>query len=129
MNKIIDIAGLKYGDYTVLKYLGDEKWELCCKCGTTVSVDGQNIRRGIARKKCIHYNKPPYLTQRESDIARLIVDNLNNNQIAKTLGISVDTVRVCILNMRRKFNIYNKKELAVAGLASSMPESAKGGEK
>ena len=116
MRKVIEMTGLVYGDYVVKEYLGDEQWSLQCKCGTEVVVSGYNIRRGLARKKCIHYNKPPYLTEREKDICRLIVAGLSNREIAEKLGIGAYNVRAYIFHMRRKFNIYNRKELAIEGL-------------
>lgn len=50
------------------------------------------------------------LTQREMEVARLLVDDLSRNEIATQLGISIKTVDQHCTNVFRKFEVGNKKE-------------------
>lgn len=49
MGKLIDLTGKTFGYYTVLEYLGDQKWRCKCKCGNIKIVKGQKLRNGLSR--------------------------------------------------------------------------------
>jgi two-component system, NarL family, response regulator LiaR len=48
------------------------------------------------------------LTEREREVLRLMVDGLNNNQIAKRLFISLSTVKYHISNILAKLGVENR---------------------
>lgn len=63
------------------------------------------------------------LTDREREIAALLVDGLNTNQIAQRLYLSAETVKVHLAHARAKLGDLNRTQLAVtvalAGLEAS----------
>ena len=46
MERFIDIAGQKFGRWTVLEYAGNNKWLCRCDCGTVKEVGGYALRHG-----------------------------------------------------------------------------------
>lgn len=54
-----------------------------------------------------------WLTDREVDVVRLMVEGLNNRQIGARLDITPHTVRVHISNAVRTLRLPNKVALAV----------------
>ncbi len=53
------------------------------------------------------------LTTREMDILLLIIKGYSNEEIAKTLVISIHTVKAHIESIYRKFNVHNKVQAAI----------------
>ncbi len=53
------------------------------------------------------------LTKRESEIAEELLAGLNNEQIAKSLNISKQTVKVHLTNIYQKLQVSNRLELAM----------------
>ena len=53
-NGFKDITGQKFGDWTVLKYLGNQMWLCQCKCGELAEHKGSTLRLGRTHscKKC-----------------------------------------------------------------------------
>ncbi len=49
--KLIDLAGNRYGKLVVIKYVGDLKWMCRCDCGNVTTQKGQKLREG-KRKSC-----------------------------------------------------------------------------
>lgn len=45
MTKRIDLTGQKFGEWTVIEYVGDSKWKCKCSCGTEKNVDGYDLRK------------------------------------------------------------------------------------
>lgn len=41
-----DLTGLHFGEWEVLRYAGDKKWECRCSCGTERTLSGGNLRNG-----------------------------------------------------------------------------------
>jgi len=56
------------------------------------------------------------LTIRECDIVQLVVDGLSNKQIARALGISVQTVKNHLHNVMSKLDISSRTELVIWAL-------------
>lgn len=44
--QLIDITGQRFGQLTVLGYLGAKKWECQCECGGAAVCLGSNLKRG-----------------------------------------------------------------------------------
>jgi DNA-binding CsgD family transcriptional regulator len=57
----------------------------------------------------------PALTTREREIARLLVARQTNAEIARTLGISLHTVRHHIEHVLQKLGISSRREVAATG--------------
>ena len=53
------------------------------------------------------------LSERERQIALLVVKGLTNKAIAKELGVAEGTVKVHLRTMYQKFGIYRRAKLAV----------------
>ncbi|MFI5931878.1 LuxR C-terminal-related transcriptional regulator [Actinoplanes sp. NPDC051494] len=53
------------------------------------------------------------LTQRERDVLRLVLTGAGNQEIAKTLEISVNTAKYHVANLLKKFGARSRTELAV----------------
>ena len=56
------------------------------------------------------------LTEREREIAELIVRGISNREVAKQLGIAHGTANVHLNNIYRKLGINNRVLLAMAWL-------------
>jgi len=54
----------------------------------------------------------PRLTERESDIARLVAERKSNKEIAVALGISARTVTTHVANIFSKLGVNSRGELA-----------------
>ena len=67
------------------------------------------LKQYILREKL----KPKWqsLTPREKDVARLIHRGLTNDQIAKRLSLSPETVKTHVANVLRKFGVKRKTDL------------------
>lgn len=79
---------------------------------------GHRVRIGpIAELVCelvpAEGDEPPHLTERELEIARLVVSGLSNPQIAERLGIRPRTVGSHLENVYRRLGIGSRAELAV----------------
>ena len=44
--KFIDLTGQKFGNLTVVKYIGNRNWECKCDCGNVTTVKGYNLKNG-----------------------------------------------------------------------------------
>lgn len=53
------------------------------------------------------------LTQREKEILILLKEGKSNPEIAKTLSISIHTVKAHIESIYRKFGVHNKVQAVV----------------
>lgn len=51
--KYQDLTGQTFGEWTVLRYLGNQIWECQCSCGKISSVSSKNLRTGES-KSCGH---------------------------------------------------------------------------
>ncbi|MCX7832023.1 MAG: response regulator transcription factor [Actinobacteria bacterium] len=60
------------------------------------------------------------LTQRETEIARLIVKGLSNKEISRLLQISESTVKTHIKKIMEKLNVRNRAELATEVLRDGL---------
>jgi hypothetical protein len=52
----LEIAGKKFGRLTVIKYVGDGRWECVCDCGNAVTPYGRAVAR-VKTKSCGCYRK------------------------------------------------------------------------
>ncbi|MFK0312183.1 response regulator transcription factor [Pseudomonas sp. NPDC090233] len=70
------------------------------------------------------------ITDRESDVIRLLGQGMTNKQIGLQLGISHYTVRDHISSMLKKLNMNSRVELAILVLRSETyrPSEAEGAE-
>lgn len=46
---LIDITGQKFGEWTVIDYAGNGKWNCVCSCGTHKAVLGKILRNGMSK--------------------------------------------------------------------------------
>jgi len=71
------------------------------------AADGQE-------EPCLQWNG--LLTERELDVARLVVQGRTNRQVAANLYVSVRTVEVHLGRVFRKLGVRSRTELAVLAL-------------
>ena len=68
------------------------------------------------------------LTEREIDVLKLVAQGASNSQIAETLTISINTVKVHLRNILDKLRLDNRTQAAAyalrAGLATASPLDA-----
>lgn len=84
-NKLIDLTGKQFGDWKVLKYLGDNTWLCKCSCGNIKEVLGSNLRNGTSKscgcKAQANFNKT--MLDKYGEISYAKVDtNRSKDQIA-----------------------------------------------
>lgn len=48
-NKLEDLTGKQFGELSVIKYIGDRKWECRCSCGKIVNILAQQLKSGSTR--------------------------------------------------------------------------------
>jgi hypothetical protein len=60
---------------------------------------------------------PPCLTQREADVAALLLEGHNDRQIAAGLGMAYETVRTHGRSLRRKFGVTHRSQLVLRLMA------------
>jgi DNA-binding CsgD family transcriptional regulator len=56
---------------------------------------------------------PLCLTQREADVAALLLEGHNDRQIAAGLGMAYETVRTHGRSLRRKFGVSHRSQLVL----------------
>jgi len=49
----VDISGMKFGEWSVIRYLGSQYWECECSCGVVRNVLGKTLRNGKSQS-CGH---------------------------------------------------------------------------
>lgn len=93
-----------------------------------VHSGGAPMSAEIARRvvEAFHDNQPKHanepepvrLSQRETEVAKLIAEGLANKEIADRLGISTETVRGHLKNIYEKLHVRSRTEAAVKYLDS-----------
>lgn len=53
ISKVVDLTGMKFGEWTVLEYIGNSYWKCKCSCGTIRNVKAQSLLNE-ASKSCGH---------------------------------------------------------------------------
>ena len=83
----------------------------------------QEVRSQRFRKNDLRKNRS--LTPREFDVLCGITQGLSNKEIAKTLGISVETVKEHVRNILRKTSLADRTQLALWAVRQGVifPES------
>lgn len=71
------------------------------------------------------YNAHEGLTRRQQDVLALMVDGLNNRQIAKTLFISTSTVKNHICSIYAKLNTANRTQTVALAVKNQILQRAK----
>lgn len=57
-HRLKDLTGVKFGELTAVRYIGDKQWECLCSCGKKSIVLTGNLRNGSVRScGCKQYNK------------------------------------------------------------------------
>jgi DNA-binding CsgD family transcriptional regulator len=110
-----DLTGQTYGDFDILRFLGQQRWLLRCRhCQHEIERLSGDIRRGWARRTCPVCNAGNNvgLTRMEYKIALLVVQGLKNKEIAGQLVMSERTVQSHLYNISNKLNIANRTQLA-----------------
>lgn len=71
-----------------------------------------NERRGTAKAPSFSDRTGRRLTAREDAILRLLVRARSNREVASTLGVSEDTVKVQMRSSTRKLGVKSRLQLA-----------------
>lgn len=86
-----------------------------------ISVFCDNVFRSIRKEAAIPQDAGNYdLTQRETDILRLICDGADNKEIAAKLYLAEGTVRNSISRMLEKLGLKDRTQLAVFALKNNI---------
>lgn len=64
MSERVDMVGRRFGKWTAIKYVGDQRWLCRCDCGGERSRDGRSLRhvRSISCLACSRAERPSRLT-------------------------------------------------------------------
>ena len=123
---IFDAARLRRWYADVLKRIGDEEGcnrelrrshEVLASLGAKGEMElartmMKQLGLRLPAKEGAGGRKVPRLTDRESDIARLVAERKSNKEIAVALGISARTVTTHVANIFSKLGVNSRGELA-----------------
>ena len=56
-NKLVDLTGKTFGEWTVLSYEGNMMWKCKCSCGEIRSISSRHLRNGVSTN-CGHLGNP-----------------------------------------------------------------------
>jgi two-component system nitrate/nitrite response regulator NarP len=76
-----------------------------------LSVDGLDLARRLSRRREVEAELKAVLTPRELEIATLAYLQLDNEDIAARLGISVGTVKIHLHHVFDKLQLRGRNEL------------------
>ena len=79
--------------------------------------------RGVAR--CRRAD-PDRLTDRETDVLRLVVAGMRNKEIAADLGISENTAKFHLRNIQDKLHAQNRAEVVARPMRDGLVDRGKG---
>ena len=63
MTNKVDITGKKFGEWSVIEYVGDKKWRCICSCGNIRDVSAYSLKNGLS-KTCGDKTKHTYENER-----------------------------------------------------------------
>lgn len=123
---VYDAARLRRWLADVLMRLGDQEGairelrkshELCARLGARIEMDRaremmKELGLRLPSREQAGGKRLRKLTERENDIARLVVARKSNKEIAATLGISARTVTTHVANIFGKLGVSSRGELA-----------------
>jgi len=99
----------------VLKAMAPRVLEDCIRAvyagGLWLSVDGLDLARRLSRRREVEAELKAVLTPRELEIATLAYLQLDNEDIAARLGISVGTVKIHLHHVFDKLQLRGRNEL------------------
>jgi len=85
----------------------------------------RKILQALSRRKQAEQD-PDVLTDREMEVLRLMVDGVTSNrQLARTLGVSENTVKFHVRNVLDKLHLHNRAQAVGAALRSGIVEPGK----
>ncbi len=83
-------------------------------CGfTQMQPRAVDLKMPTKRKISPRQPDPKLLTVRELEVTRQISKGFSNKEIARLLGISVNTVNVHVGSIRRKLGVHNRTQVAI----------------
>lgn len=137
---IYDAARLRRWLADILIRMGDQEagvrelrksHEICARLGARVELERaremmKQLGLRLPAREAPGGKRLARLTERESDIARLVAERKSNKEIARALGISARTVTTHVANIFTKLGVSSRGELAdrvregtIAGAAST----------
>ena len=93
------------------------RWEAGIACGEPEALDAlDRLLKGMAKAK------EPEPTTRELEILKAIANGMNYQEVAKTMYISVETVKSHLRHLRPKLNAKNTTHAVAIALRRGMIE-------
>ena len=123
---VYDAARLRRWLADVLIRMGDQEagvrelrksHEICARLGARVELERaremmKQLGLRLPAREAAGGRRLARLTERESDIARLVAERKSNKEIARALGISARTVTTHVANIFTKLGVSSRGELA-----------------
>jgi DNA-binding CsgD family transcriptional regulator len=123
---VYDAARLRRWLADVLIQMGDHEagvrelrksHEICARLGARVELEHardmmKRLGLRLPAREAPGGKRLAKLTERESDIARLVAERKSNKEIARALGISARTVTTHVANIFTKLGVSSRGELA-----------------
>ena len=75
----------------------------------------------------MHLNNQVGLTKQESKVLHLMSRSLTNNEIARALFVTENTVKVHIRNIMQKLNAHHRLEVVTYAIEEDLEHSVDGG--
>ncbi len=99
----------------VLKAMAPRTLERCIRTvhsgGDWLTVDGQDLSARLAQRHLAERRMAERLTSRELEVMRLLASQLENEEIARRLGVSPGTVKIHIHHVYMKLGVSGRQEL------------------
>jgi DNA-binding NarL/FixJ family response regulator len=99
----------------VLKAMAPRTLERCIRTvhsgGEWFTVEGQDLSARLAQRQVAERKMAERLTSRELEVMRLLAGPLENEDIARRLGVSPGTVKIHIHHVYMKLGVSGRQEL------------------
>ena len=106
-NKLIDLTNMQFGELTVIKYIGENKWLCQCSCGNKSIHYGHNLRRSNNTISCGCKEITPYTKQEIIYKINEYTNKTGNKPFSDDLCTILDRAYTSV---RRYINKYNLEE-------------------
>ncbi len=112
-NQLLDLTNHKFGELTVIGYVGNRKWQCKCSCGKIITTIGYNLTHG-GQKSCGHIRSDKIRSRNSDSRDKLEGRTFGQWTVSEYLG---DKKYKCICSCGKVGTVYRRQ--LVQGLSMS----------